>query len=216
MRARTRCLKSFCVGTTISFVSSRAKPPRSVDRDAKGSSYRTPQRSRALSGSAPPFASARAPAWGRASEVGRGSSPTRFYYELVRATDEILDRVAVDAREPDEDARVVEVVLFEIVRRRVVFDHRVALGEVHHHDERVRLRGRVRRDAHEHLSLHFQRRLPPCRRLFHVRQTATDGADGAKRDGACSHEKRRKYRTAVARARLQTPLPTLQGRRHRS
>ena len=51
------------------------------------------------------------------------------------------------AREPDEHTRIPDVVLLQVVRVGVFLDERGAVGEIHHHDERVRLGGFVRREA---------------------------------------------------------------------
>ena len=95
----------------------------------------------------------------------------------MRADHEVAKRVGLDPPEPDQHARIPDVVVFQIVGVRIVFDQCVAVAEVHHHDERLRLGGFVRRDAREHPAAHLQRRLSPGRGELDVRQRATDGFD---------------------------------------
>src|SRR5215471_2483273 len=79
MRARTRRFRSFPLGITISFAPFAGEAPQQL---------RPPGRSRRHvcnhSGSMPPFASAKAFAWGKANEVGRGLAPRLHYHTMKR------------------------------------------------------------------------------------------------------------------------------------
>jgi hypothetical protein len=61
----------------------------------------------------------------------------------VRANDEVSQAVSVDTRQPNEHTRVVQVVFLQVIGTGIVRDERISLGQVHHHDERVRLGGPV-------------------------------------------------------------------------
>ena len=93
------------------------------------------------------------------------------------ADDEITKRIRTNPWKPHEHARIRDVVLLQIVGVRVFFDERVAVGEVHHHDERVGLGRLVGRHAHEHLAADLERRLAPRGRELDVRQRAPDRLD---------------------------------------
>ena len=56
----------------------------------------------------------------------------------MRAGDEIPKRVSTNAREADENARIADVVLLQVVRLRVVGNERVAVGDIHSYHQRVR------------------------------------------------------------------------------
>jgi hypothetical protein len=88
----------------------------------------------------------------------------------MRADDEIAKRIRTNPRQPDEHARIADVVLLQVVGGRVLLDERVAAGEIHHHDERVRLGRLVGGHAHEHLPADLERRLAPRGRELDVRQ----------------------------------------------
>src|SRR5262245_12131952 len=71
---------------------------------------------------------------------GSRLDPPRFGIgEFPRAVQEVLERVLRDARQPDEHARVVEVVILQIVDIRFFGDERVAIGEVDADNQRARL-----------------------------------------------------------------------------
>jgi hypothetical protein len=95
----------------------------------------------------------------------------------MRADDEVPKRVGINPRQPDEHARIADVVLLQVVRVGGILDEGVAILEIHHHDKRVRLGRRVGGDTDEHPSTNLQRRLPPHGRELHVRQRAADHLD---------------------------------------
>jgi hypothetical protein len=95
----------------------------------------------------------------------------------VRADDEVPKRIRMNPRQPDEHARIADVVFLQVVRVRLILDERVAGGDIHHHDERVRLGRLVGRHAHEHPATDLERRLAPRGRELDVRQRAADRLD---------------------------------------
>ena len=92
--------------------------------------------------------------------------PRRSVDEAPRGREQIVHGIGPHARQPDQDARIVDVVVLEIVHGRIVGNHLVALREVDADDERVRLRGLVRGEAGEQLVVQLQRGRSrrPCRR----------------------------------------------------
>ena len=99
----------------------------------------------------------------------------------MRAGDEIPQGIDRDTVQPNEDTRVVQVVFLQVIGGRIVLEERVSIGEVNHHDQRVRLGGLMGRDTREHLPAHFQRGLAPRRRHLHVWQRASDRFDCSER-----------------------------------
>jgi hypothetical protein len=95
----------------------------------------------------------------------------------VRADDKVPKRIRMNPLQPDEHAGVADVVLLQVVGVRVVLHERVATGEIHHHDERVRLGRLVGGHAHEHLPADLERRFTPRGRELDVRQRAADRLD---------------------------------------
>jgi hypothetical protein len=95
----------------------------------------------------------------------------------MRADDEVPKRIGTNPRQPDEHARVADVMFLQVVGSGVILEEGVAIGEIHHHDERVRLGRLVGSDADEHPSTNLQRRLSPRGRELHVRQRAADRLD---------------------------------------
>jgi len=103
----------------------------------------------------------------------------------MRADDQILQRVGTYQRQPDQDAGIPEIVLGQIVDVRIVGDECVASGDVHAHDERVRLGGLVGSDADEHLAADLEGRLPPGRRHLDAGEGPADGLDTSEAAGPC-------------------------------
>ena len=99
----------------------------------------------------------------------------------MRADHEIPKSVETNAGQSHEHTRVLQVVCFQIVGARVIFDECVAVGERHHHNQRVRFGGLVGIDAHEHLPVDLQSGLAPCSCYLYVWKGAADSLDGCER-----------------------------------
>jgi hypothetical protein len=68
----------------------------------------------------------------------------------------IPQRVGMDPGQADEDAGVVDVVILQVIGRRILFEQRVPLREIHAHGQRVRLGLLVHRLTDEHFPAYFQ------------------------------------------------------------
>ncbi len=90
--------------------------------------------------------------------------------EAVGAPDEIAQRVRRDARKPHEHARIVDVVIRQVIGRRVLLDQQVALRHVHSNHHRVRFRRLVDR----YTAKSFPRTFSAC--APHVVVTSTSGS----------------------------------------
>ena len=84
----------------------------------------------------------------------------------------------MDAREPDEHARVVDVVILEVIGPGIFFDERVTLGEVHPYGKGVRLGRLVHCLTDEHLPPHLQRKAAVHRRRLDIGKRGAEGANG--------------------------------------
>jgi hypothetical protein len=68
--------------------------------------------------------------------------------------------------------------ILQVIRRRIFFDERVALGEVHAHGEGIGLGLLVHRLTDEHLSPHLQRKAAIHRGRLDIGKGGADGANG--------------------------------------
>jgi len=96
----------------------------------------------------------------------------------MRHAQEIFDRLWVDARESDEDARVVFIVRGGVVDVRLFCDERVTVGEIAVNGERIGLCRLVYRDAGKPATVDFERRRSPGSAGCCVRELQLDLADG--------------------------------------
>jgi hypothetical protein len=96
----------------------------------------------------------------------------------MRAVHEIPQRVGMDPGQPDENARVVDVVILQVIRRGILLEQRVALREVHPHGQRVRLRRLVHRLTDEHLPADFKREPAVHADVLDVGERQANRADG--------------------------------------
>jgi hypothetical protein len=84
--------------------------------------------------------------------------------------EQIAKCVDVHAVQSHEHHWIIDVMIGEVIRRRIFRDERVALIEIDSDRERLRLCGFVDRHAREHLSAHLERRRPVRGAFFDIGQ----------------------------------------------
>jgi hypothetical protein len=90
--------------------------------------------------------------------------------ELPGAEQQVLQRVVADARQPDKHARVVEVVILQVVHIRFFGDERVSIGEVDADDEGAWLSRLVRGGARQQAAAQLEGGCAVRGAPLHVRQ----------------------------------------------
>src|SRR5436190_9124050 len=95
-------------------------------------------------------------------------------YEAMCGEQQIRECVPANARQTNENAGIVFVMILQVVHVRITLDQLVPIVEIEANGESPGLGARINRGACEHLSANFQGERSVARALFHLRKCESD------------------------------------------